>query len=519
MSNYAHPVVTERHHRVGVFSIAVWIVGVVVAVWFFFVTINIILASVIIALTVFLGWPIPDVGTPIEWVIREWHRRAQWKRDKGRMIAPALFGEPPGPPCDFELVEGVLASGETGFLPIFTDSTRAHATVTLRLSGASQQWLGSDADGKSSWNLAYCGAMAQALGVTRVPDLRVFFTHGHRPADVESMFRLARVRYDEEARNAAISDPDSVKGKLGLNLAERISMNYGSGGNPLELVSVRMPWPRGWGGRVGVSNADAFKRTALSKTVAEVRGAYESLGVTANFLSPLDAQHTWDELFNVTDLPAFRRYRELDRVQRERARAAATAETNSTELVEAEAEADELELQMTQSLRSTKPTQPGILCYGRTHHIAGYVKRVKKPLLSPAFKQGFHLPDDVYWTETVLVEAVLRDKEALKEREKERGINATEGLNPLNRGVTDPDGDQKWSEVTRKRRRLRNAGNRVPHVIIMFSVAASSAAKAEEDWETLLTRLGPYYELERLEYRDDIEDVLLAGLGLDLLPI
>lgn len=518
MTNTTHPAIRKRKHRIGIFSVAVWVIGGGFAMYLIVVTRNPWLFLLLVAVAT-IGAPLSDVGPPHRWVIREWHRRAQWRRDKGQMMVPALLGEPKGPPCDMERVEGVLArvNTQTGyaFVPILTDESRDYATLALKLSGASPQWLQSDPAGKFAWNLQWFEGIAEALGITNDPEVEVIFTHIHRPADVERMIRLGKVRYDKKYSVAAQNAPETWEGTLGRNLADRINGVYDIAGHPREYVFLRMPWPRAWKGKIGVHDAGAFERSPLYRMILRIRGVFRQNGITAELLSPLETQELWDEFMNVTNLPAIRLYRQRNRdlEQLRSKRRSKEAQSKTDTPVDGSPEDKTLELMMAQTLRSADPDTPGYLCYGGTYHIAGYVKEVKKDFLPPGFRRGFNLDDDVYWTMSVYVRAKLRDTEAFKAKEAERGLNMTEGLNPLDKGVTDVTAQRQWQEAVNVRRRLDEASNRVPHSDMLVSVAGHSLKEAEARWKDMVVQLATIYDFERLYHRDDIEDALLAQLG------
>lgn len=503
---YYHNVVQSARIRVGPFSWVVWALGILLSV----VTLPTLgfMSFVFALIGLVIGLPIPDVGPPHKWMMLEWERRAQWRRDEGRMLVNALSEEPDSPPSKIERTEVVYATVEKRVgdkivaqaFPILTDDDREYATVPIRLHGAAESYLSSDPDGRYEWDLSWFEAMAEALGITKEKDLQVAFSHFHRPGNMEHAISHVGKRGADDVFAA----PDgSVKGQLADNVTERIDMvDGGSAGDARDYVFVRTPWPTRLGRTLSLEDSDSFKRSALFRTVQRTVQAYIDNDVSASFLPASEVQQNWDYVWRVQDSDKIHMYEERDKEL-----------TSIARKVDPDSVAEQLPLDKGVSITAPKHGEPGWINYNGTTFIAGIAKKPRQAAVPSGFRSHIVLSDDTYYGFTAYVEARLRSVEETKAREKER-FSKVSPDNPLERGLSDPKGGERLERIRQRRQDLASTGNRVAHYYLLVSVAAGSLTEATYRWDDLVTQMAPIYTIERLNARDDIEDVLLAQWGL-----
>jgi hypothetical protein len=503
---YYHNVVQSARIRVGVFSWVVWALGFMLAV----ATLpSLGLKAFVFALIgLVIGLPIPDVGPPHKWIALEWERRAQWKRDQGRMLVNPLSEEPDSPPSKIERTEVVYATVErrsgdalvAQAFPILTDDDREFATVPIRLNGAAESYLASDPDGRFEWDLTWFESMAEALGVTKEKDLQVAFSHFHRPANMELAIDHVRKRGAPDVFSA----PDgSVKGQLADNVVDRIEMvDGGSAGDARDYVFVRTPWPSRIGRSLSLEDSESFKRSTLFRTVSRTVQAYVDNDVSASFLPAPEVQQNWDYVWRVQDSDKIHMYEERDKEL-----------VSIAKRLDADSVNEQLPLDKGVSITASQPGDPGWINYNGTTFIVGLVKKPRQAVVPSGFRGHIVLSDDTYYGFTVYVEAKLRSVEETKAREKERFTKVSPD-NPLERGLSDPKGGERLERIRQRRQDLASTGNRVAHYYMFVSVAAGSLTEATYRWDDLVTQMAPIYTIERFDARDDIEDALLAQWGL-----
>jgi hypothetical protein len=507
VDGYYHNLVQSARLRITPFSFIVW--GLSVVLGFVLLLYLGLWALLIPVIGLAIGLPIPGYGPPHRWALIEWENRAQWRRDHGDMLVPALGEEPDSPPGKIERTEVVYATVRqrvndeqaVGLLPVLTDDDREFLTVPIRLGGAAQYYLAEDPDGRYEWDLTWMESMSHALGVTREKDLQVAFTHIHRPSNIEPVLNYARRR---AARGLfAASDEDSVEGRAATNLANRIDLiDGGAAGDARDYVFVRTPWPTRYGKKTSLEDADSFRRSSLYRTIQEVVGAYVENGVDAGFLAPSEVQPTWDYFWRVADSDKVHLYEERDR------------ELDSLHVGEEAESEDQPELDKGISITASPPGTPCWINYNGTIFMGGYATAVRQPKASSGFRRRVVLSDDTFYAFTLYCEANLRSAEEKKARERERASKLLSGENLLERGLSNPREGERHNRIIERRQQLAQAGNRVSDDYKLFSLGASSIEEAQARWDDMVTQFASLYTIVPVTNRNDLEDLLLAQWGL-----
>lgn len=512
---YSHGSATKPSRRVTWVHWSIWGVTAAIVTLLFLVTRNPWLFG-LIPVGVIAGLPLKADLTWYHLLSLDHEARRLRRKEGGVMVSAPLRRDPDAPPrSKIEQVRRTLAAvqeagGTLSWLPLLTDPTGNYLTMVFSLRGASDAWVSADASGRFFQDLNFLDALGHALSSTRERTLALVQGMIYRSADFEPAYMYSRGRLHKMVAAAAqaaeegrASEYSEVDVTLGTHAIARLDSILPTAGGNTYYSALRMPWPkRGlWRTKVDLTDPKAFRKSRLHKTIREMVAAYQAQGIEVRFLSDEQLGEFFSLAIHSTELRSLRYF-----WQRNRALTELRGEP-------APEQRDDLPMPVTVDCDTDGS---GWIRVGQTYVAAGYATAVKRLDLPSGFQHDLiEMPPDVAHNFATWNDLTLVIVDELRSAGKELGVKALHRQLPLEH-LSDPRGDMRVQEIERMRRRLAETGGRSSDAYHLFVVMGRSPEDLEEKWEDAITKAGRVYDIQRVTRPRDIEDVLLAQIGVKI---
>lgn len=509
-----HEISTKRPMKLTSFNYACWILGFLSLIGLIIIA-HLILEGIVIGSFIgLMGAPVRDGGSPPQWAMLQLSRAQDRRKNGGKRTVMPLsrHGKKYKSPWDeIQIVPASLRLGASVVnAPLFTKTGRAYLTIFLRVkSGAAGVWVANDAEGKFGWDLRFIAALNSALAVTNEQSIWIALGLNSRPSDRTFGYEYNAARIEEKALAAAESPTGegfTKKDKLlGDNAMEHFNSAHDQGGDTLNYIALRMPWPRtGLKRRVKLDDPDAFAATKLNKTIQALLIELGNCDLDIEPDSYAEAAQLMDNVKNLRQIATRDTYRQRDRE---------LVEEGLYEYLD-DAPSSGEDAWRPDSVTSD-PADPGYLLIDGTYCTGGYATALKHSTVDPGFQiQSLVFSDDIYFTTATLIHAKLINREKTKAREAERFHEITSSLTTFNSHLSDPDADARKSDLQKWRRELANAGARMGEFYIPFVVLGTSPDDLRAKWDQVTVATARNYTLKRAMTPGEIADLMLATLAI-----